>query len=528
MHVVMSTQLSASAGFVSSSSFTGTSALSHRKSLCGARVPNVSITTIGPPPRATRSAPIMESGSDGKVNYTYDPAEVAALKKGFTAIYLSPISYFCGEINLPGSKSLSNRVLLLAALCEGETRVGNLLESDDIRFMKDALDALGVAYATADGITTVVGCGGTFPISSANLFLGNAGTAMRPLTAALCTPRAEGTYVLDGVPRMRERPIGDLVDGLVQLGANVECSDTGCPPVTIQNTTAGLPGGVTKVSGKISSQYLSALLMAAPFAVNDVEIQIIDTLVSVPYVTMTVNLMKRFGVTVDVNAEKTVFRIAAGQRYVSPGEILVEGDASSASYFLAGGAIIGGPVTIHGCGKDSIQGDVEFATVLEAMGATVEWGPTSITVSRPKDKPLKGIDVSCQDIPDAAMTLAVVALFAEGPTAIRDVYNWRVKETERMKAIVAELTKLGAKVEEGRDYCIITPPERINKDVFIDTYDDHRMAMAFSLAACSGIAVSIRDPACTAKTFPTYFDELQRMASDEEDLIRRLQTGEGF
>jgi 3-phosphoshikimate 1-carboxyvinyltransferase len=462
------------------------------------------------------------------LDYTVDPAEEAALKAGFTAMRICPIGYFCGEINLPGSKSLSNRVLLLAALCDGVTRVENLLESDDIRYMKDALDALGVAHSTAAGVTTVTGCGGLFPNASANLFLGNAGTAMRPLTAALCASRAEGTYVLDGVPRMRERPIVDLIDGLSQLGAKVECSDTGCPPVTIRNTAAGLPGGVTKVSGKISSQYLSALLMAAPLAVSDVEIQIVDTLVSLPYVTMTINLMRRFGVTVDVNADSTLFCVTAGQRYVSPGNVKVEGDASSASYFLAGGAIVGGPVTVHGCGKDSIQGDVEFATVLESMGATVEWGPTSITVSRPKDKPLRGVDVSCQDIPDAAMTLAVVALFAEGPTAIRDVYNWRVKETERMKAIVTELTKLGATVEEGRDYCIITPPEKLNDEVFIDTYDDHRMAMAFALAACGGKPVSIRDPDCTAKTFPTYFEEFARMTTNLEDIARTIETGEGF
>lgn len=487
---------------------------------------------MGAAPRraALRMAEWSEPRLDEKGReYRVDLHEEARLEKGFTALRLPPIVEFRGEIDLPGSKSLSNRVLLLAALSDGETVVENLLESDDIRYMKEALTGLGVVHELmADGKTRVVGCGGAFPAASAELNLGNAGTAMRPLTAALCTVKAEGTYVLDGVPRMRERPIVDLIDGLVQLGADVECSDTGCPPVTIRNTAAGLKGGTTRVSGKISSQYLSALLMAAPFAANDVRIEIVDTLVSVPYVKMTVNLMARFGVGVTVNADNTLFTVAAGQRYKSPGTVFVEGDASSASYFLAGAAITGGKVTIHGCGRDSIQGDVEFATVLESMGADVEWGPTSITVSRPRDRPLKGVTVSCADIPDAAMTLAVVALFAEGPTEIRDVYTWRVKETERMKAIVTECTKLGATVEEGHDYCRITPFYRILPDVFVDTYDDHRMAMAFSLAACGRCAVHIVDPDCTKKTFPTYFDELSRLTQDKDDLLRRLQTGEGF
>lgn len=461
--------------------------------------------------------------------YRVDLVEERRFEKGFEALFLPPIHRFEGEVVLPGSKSLSNRVLLLAALAEGETVVDNLLDSDDITCMKEALEVLGVeTEQVGEKQMRVVGGGGEFKNASAELFLGNAGTAMRPLTAALCTVRAEGEYVLDGVPRMRERPIVDLIDGLVQLGANVTCSDTGCPPVTIRNTPAGLAGGTTRVSGKISSQYLSALLMAAPFAEKDVRIEIIDTLVSVPYVKMTINLMARFGVEVEASEDNSLFVVKAGQRYKSPGEIYVEGDASSASYFLAGAAITGGRVTIHGCGRDSIQGDVEFATVLEQMGADVEWGPTSITVSRPADRKLKGITAECGNIPDAAMTLAVVALFAEGTTEIRDVYNWRVKETERMKAIVTECTKLGATVEEGNDYCKITPFHRILPDVFVDTYDDHRMAMAFSLAACGNTAVNIVDPACTKKTFPTYFEELHRLTRDEDDIKRRLETGEGF
>lgn len=425
---------------------------------------------------------------------------------------LNPITRLAGTINLPGSKSLSNRILLLSALSEGETSISNLLESDDIVYMKSALDALNIQHRNEGDITKVVGCGGNIPNASAELFLGNAGTAMRPLTAALCTPSKEGQYVLDGVPRMRERPIIDLVDGLRQLGADVNCSETGCPPVVIRNKS-GLAGGVASVSGKISSQYLSALLMAAPLANNDVIIKIKDTLVSVPYVMMTINLMRRYGISVDVNGDNSEFRVAAGQKYISPGNVFVEGDASSASYFLAGGAITGGPVTVSGCGSDSIQGDVDFAKVLEKMGASVKWTPTTITVSREPTTKLRGVDVDCGDIPDAAMSLATTALFAEGPTAIRNVYNWRVKETERMKAIVTELRKLGADVEEGHDYCVIQPPAIVKPNVAIDTYDDHRMAMSFSLVACGGVPVIIRDPRCTAKTFPTYFEELARLTS---------------
>ncbi|KAI0561869.1 3-phosphoshikimate 1-carboxyvinyltransferase [Gracilaria domingensis] len=428
------------------------------------------------------------------------------------SIRLNPIKQMSGTINLPGSKSLSNRVLLLSALASGTTEIRNLLQSDDIRYMKAALDALGIHHEQVGDVVRVTGCAGDIPTASADLFLGNAGTAMRPLTAALCTATKPGVYVLDGVPRMRERPIVDLTDALKQLGADVECSDTGCPPVTIRNKE-GLPGGETYVSGKISSQYLSALLMAAPLAKNDVTIIIRDTLVSVPYVKMTINLMAKYGIKVEVDAEYTRFFVAAQQQYKSPGEVFVEGDASSASYFLAGAAITGGPVTVRGCGSDSIQGDVEFASVLEQMGARVEWQKNSITISRDANSSLKGVDVDCGDIPDAAMSLATTALFAEGTTTIRNVYNWRVKETERMKAIVTELRKLGADVEEGRDYCVITPPKKLREAVAIDTYDDHRMAMAFSLAACGDVAVVINDPACTAKTFPTYFDELAKLTN---------------
>eukprot|EP00903_Cladosiphon_okamuranus_P010798 g10201.t1 len=428
------------------------------------------------------------------------------------SVTIEPISLISGEVELPGSKSLSNRVLLLSALAEGTTKVENLLDSEDIQFMLGALKTLKVSMDSDLEAKTVevVGKAGPFEVSDpTELFLGNAGTAMRPLTAVVCA--GKGEFVMDGTPRMRERPIVDLVDGLKQLGVEISCSDTGCPPVTIK--AAGLKGGTTRVSGKISSQYLSALLMAAPLSSGEVVIEITDELVSAPYVHMTIKLMDKFGVKV-TNKGDMRFTIAAGQKYVSPGTIAVEGDASSASYFLGGAAITGGPVTVRGCGRDSVQGDVKFAEVLEKMGATLTWEANAMTVSRDMATPLTGVDVDCGEIPDAAMTLAVIALFAEGPTAIRNVYNWRVKETERMKAIVTELGKLGAEVEEGRDYCVITPPKEVKSGVAIDTYDDHRMAMCFSLAACARVPVIINDPECTAKTFPTYFNVLGELATD--------------
>ena len=460
--------------------------------------------------------PTLPSATSTRCNRRVLPARFRMTASTLESLDLSPIPLLAGKITLPGSKSLSNRILLLSALSTGTLSIHNLLDSDDIRYMLTALSDLGIPHSKttddSDSVkVTLTGCAGDIPVASADLFLGNAGTAMRPLTAALCTPAKHGVYLLDGTPRMRERPIVDLIDALSQLGADVSCSDTGCPPVTIRNES-GLPGGTAEVSGKISSQYLSALLMAAPLARSDVVLNIKDTLVSVPYVQMTINLMQKFGVTVETNASYSQFKIAAPQTYSSPQEIFVEGDASSASYFMAGAAITGGPVTVHGCGSESVQGDVRFANVLEQMGANVEWGANSITVSREKGQRLKGVDVDCVDIPDAAMSLAPTALFAEGRTVIRNVYNWRVKETERMKAIVTELRKLGATVEEGHDYCVIDPPEVVRQNVSIDTYDDHRMAMAFSLVACGGVPVTINDPGCTAKTFPTYFEELKRLS----------------
>jgi len=444
---------------------------------------------------------------------------------------LDPIKGLSGTVTLPGSKSLSNRALLLAALSKGTTTVENLLESDDTARMLEALRKVGIKIDESARFTEnriiIEGNSGPFDVSGQDgpceLFLGNAGTAMRPLAAVVCA--CKGKFVLDGTARMRERPIEDLVDALKQLGSPVECAQNpphgGCPPVTVE--ASGLEGGSCQLSGKISSQYLSALLMTAPLAKSGTTtIEIKDELVSKPYVDMTVGLMRKFGVQVeeeelsdDSNKPRPRYKVASGQSYISPGTYYVEGDASGASYFLAGGAITGGPVTVMGCGSESVQGDVKFAHVVEKMGATVEWKPNSITVSRRTDgsQPLLGVDVDCGEIPDAAMTLATIAICVQDgkPTAIRNVYNWRVKETERMKAICTELGKLGAEVEEGRDYCVIQPLPTILPEIAIDTYDDHRMAMVFSLVACAGVPVIIKDPECTAKTFPTYFKELEAL-----------------
>ena len=420
---------------------------------------------------------------------------------------LDPIRRISGSITLPGSKSLSNRVLLLAMLSEGETLIENLLDSDDVRRMVDALAKLKISYEEdrPNKKIRVRGVVGRIPVAEAKLFLGNAGTAIRPLTAALTL--GHGRFVLDGIERMRERPIQDLLEGLNQLGAHVRSiHNTGCPPVEI--IADGLLGGVTELSGAISSQYLSAILLTSPYAKTPVEIRIRDHLVSIPYVEMTIRLMSRFGVNVVVSEDFRNFYINAPQNYQSPETYFVEGDASSASYFLAGAAITGGSVTVVGCGTESLQGDAHFAKVLEMMGAEVGWQANKITVQGSGN--LKGIDVDMNEMPDAAMTLAVTALFARGTTAIRNIYNWRLKETERLKAVSCELKKLGAFVEEGEDYLIIAPPREL-MPAKISTYDDHRMAMAFSLAACGEVPITILNPTCVSKTFPDYFDQLSEL-----------------
>lgn len=418
---------------------------------------------------------------------------------------LPPIQRIDGKVHLPGSKSLSNRTLVLSMLASGETIIENLLTSDDVNHMLQALEDLGVQVDQIPDRVIVHGCAGAFPASTGNVFVGNSGTTMRLLTAALTL--GEGVFVLDGVLRMRERPIKDLVDALLPLGTDIRyLKKPGYPPLEIH--AKGLSGGNTEISGAISSQFLSALLMAAPYSTSDVCLTIRDKLVSAPYVDMTIKHMARFGVDVE-HKNFQEFYIRGNQLYQSPGDVFVEGDASSATYFLAGAAITGGTVTVHGCGSDSLQGDAQFAKVLEQMGAAVHYESHAVTVT---GQNLKGIDMDMNNMPDAAMTLAVVGLFAEGPTAIRNIYNWRVKETERMVAMVTELRKLGADVEEGEDYLIVNPPTKW-QSAAIDTYDDHRMAMAFALAACGPVPVNINDPGCTSKTFPTYFEVLKSLIS---------------
>ncbi|MFC0116876.1 3-phosphoshikimate 1-carboxyvinyltransferase [Pseudoalteromonas xiamenensis] len=419
---------------------------------------------------------------------------------------LQPISKVNGVVTLPGSKSLSNRILLLAALCKGQTKVTNLLDSDDIRHMLGALEQMGVSVTLNEEKTEALvnGQGGVLNTPSNELFLGNAGTAYRPLTAVLAT--TQGEFTLVGEPRMEERPIGHLVDALSDLGADITYLKTkDYPPLKIAGKR--LTGGRVEIDGSISSQFLTALLMAAPLFAGDSEIHIKGELVSKPYIDITLGVMRQFGVDVD-NENYQVFRVKGNQQYQSPGEILVEGDASSASYFVAAAAIAGGEIEIRGVGSKSVQGDIGFAHVMEQVGAQIDWHDDRIVVRKGE---LKGVDIDANAIPDAAMTLATVALFAKGPTAIRNIYNWRVKETDRLNAMATELRKVGATVVEGHDFIEIEPPKTFNV-VDIDTYNDHRIAMCFSMVAVGGKEIIINDPKCTAKTFPTYFDVLSSIS----------------
>jgi 3-phosphoshikimate 1-carboxyvinyltransferase len=417
-------------------------------------------------------------------------------------LLLKSIARVDGEILLPGSKSLSNRILLLAALSRGVTEVYNLLDSDDTNRMAESLQRLGVSLELSQENTVcrVQGLGGPFPQQETELFLGNSGTTIRTICAALCL--GEGDFTLTGDPRMYERPIKDLVDALRQLGANIEyLAQDGYPPLRIH--AKGIPGGRVSIRGNVSSQYLTAALLSAPLARQDMVIDVEGDLVSKPYIDMTVAVMRRFGAAVEADGYRQ-YRVPGGQGYQSPGSALVEGDASSATYFLAAAAIKGGTVRVNGVGLSSVQGDVQLADVLEQMGAPVRRGEDWIEVSRGD---LRGVDLDLNHIPDAAMTVATTALFARGKTVIRNVGNWRVKETDRLAAMAAELRKVGAEVEEGEDYLGITPPERIIPAA-IDTYNDHRMAMSFSLAALGDAPITINNPECVSKTFPDYFEQL--------------------
>jgi 3-phosphoshikimate 1-carboxyvinyltransferase len=430
-----------------------------------------------------------------------------------------PLRSAGGTVRLPGSKSISNRVLLLAALSIGHTDIADLLDSDDTRVMLAALAQLGCRIEPQpDGALRVHGLGGALPVKQAQLFLGNAGTAMRPLTAALALLASEhgGAFELSGIARMHERPIGDLVDALRQLGCPVDClGQEGYPPLRLGN---GTPQALTldqpiRVRGDVSSQFLTALLLALPLvARHNVVIEVVGELISRPYIEITLNLLERFGVTVRRDGWQR-FTIPAGSRYTSPGRIPVEGDASSASYFIALGALATPTpgtdgITIEGVGLSSIQGDIRFVEAARQMGAVVSGEANRLHIRRGA-WPLKAIDLDCNHIPDAAMTLAVMALYADGTTTLRNIASWRVKETDRIAAIATECRKLGATVEEGADFIRVTPPTEW-RAASIHTYDDHRIAMCFSLAAFNpaGLPVRIEDPKCVAKTFPDYFETL--------------------
>lgn len=438
-----------------------------------------------------------------------------------------------GEVRLPGSKSIANRALLLAALADGQTRISNLPIADDVQILIQTLPALGVpiralagpglsaseanAAAAAqdapsqqsDGAITeleVTGAGGPFRISRGEINVENAGTAFRPLTAVLAA--GTGEFVIDGNAQMRERPIRDLVDGLRELGIDIECEPNGCPPVRLR--ARGIAGGTVRMSGTVSSQYISAVLMASPFARDrDLAIELPAEPVSKPYIDLTIDMMADFGVIVGRDGYR-LFRTAAGQNYRTPGVYPIEGDASAATYFLGAGALPGcGPVRVHGLSRNSRQGDVGFAELLREMGADISYGDDWIEVRGAAGRPggrLKALDRDMNDMPDAAMTVAVLALFADGESHIRNIANLRVKESERIRGLRTELEKLGAVVREEHDALHITPPDAGLRSARIETYKDHRMAMAFSLAAF-GAPLEILDPGCVAKTYTRYFED---------------------
>lgn len=425
-----------------------------------------------------------------------------------------PLAGAAGTVRLPGSKSISNRILLMAALSRGNTVVHDLLASDDTHVMLTALQQLGCGVNRQGDAVVITGLDGRLKEGALRLFMGNAGTAIRPLTAALALLGA--TAELCGVQRMHERPIGDLVDALRQFGCNIDyLGAPGFPPLQLRPGLLKL-GETIQVRGDVSSQFLTALLMALPLvARQDIHIEVVGALISKPYITITLNLLRRFGIEIQQDGWRR-FTVPASSRYASPGNIHVEADASSASYFIALGAIAAlAPGTnglkIEGVGEQSIQGDIRFIEAARAMGAHIDTGPNALSVRR-GHWPLKAIDIDCNHIPDAAMTLAVMALYADGCSTLRNIASWRVKETDRIAAMACELRKLGATVDEGADYLSITPPATPAdwKAAAIHTYDDHRMAMCFALAAFNPAALPVRiiDPKCVAKTYPNYFEDL--------------------
>ncbi len=414
-----------------------------------------------------------------------------------------------GEIYLPGSKSISNRALLVASMAQGKTRLRNLLDSDDTQYMLRALRQLGVDISITDqpsGTCEVVGCAGPLVTQPRNeqLQLGMAGTAYRPLAAALCL--GKGSFELLGNARMQQRPIGHLVDALRQMGGQLDyLRNSGYPPLRVEGT--GLAGGVIRMRGDISSQFLTSILLSAPLADAELRIEIEGEQVSKPYLDITLGLMRRFGAKAEHDNYQT-FRVTPSP-YRAIGDYLIEGDASNATYFLAAGAITGTGIEVVGLGRNSVQGDIAFTEVLRAMGAAVSVDNYSVRVAPGE---LRAIDLDLNHIPDAAMTVAVLALFAKGTSTLRNLYNLRVKETDRLTALATELRKVGATVIEGQDFLTITPPAQL-RHAEIDTYDDHRMAMCFSLLALGGVPVTLRNPGCVGKTFPGYFEAFAKVAA---------------
>ena len=427
------------------------------------------------------------------------------------SITLNALHEIGGRIRLPGSKSISNRALLIAAQAKGVTRLHNLLDSDDTRYLRTALDRLGVELIDGIDSLRVTGCDGVLVKKTGpeqadpiELQLGMAGTAYRPLTAALCL--GGGEFELQGNARMSERPIGHLVDALRDLGARIDyLGQTDYPPLRVHGT--GLRGGTIRMRGDISSQYLTSLLLSAPLLHSELSVAIEGELVSKPYLDITLALMRSFGAQIE-HEDYARFHVSPGG-YQAVEDYLIEGDASNATYFLAAGAISGGGITVDGIGADSVQGDIAFTEVLKKMGADVRVDATNVSV-RPGT--LKAVDLDLNHIPDAAMTVAILALFADGTSTLRNLYNLRVKETDRLAALATELRKVGATVVEGSDFLRITPPEAF-KHAIIHTYDDHRMAMCFALLALGGVPVTLEDPHCVNKTFPNFFTEFAKVAA---------------
>ncbi|MBN3859821.1 3-phosphoshikimate 1-carboxyvinyltransferase [Neisseriaceae bacterium PsAf] len=420
-----------------------------------------------------------------------------------SSLFLAPNSINSSKICLPGSKSISNRSLLLAALSQGKCHLYNVLDSDDTQYMKKALESLGIDIQNINQNEIMIeGNEGNFTVKEADLFLGNAGTAFRPLTSVLALQ--DGHYHMHGVPRMHERPIKDLVDSLQQIGSHIEyLEQPGCPPLMIEPFAYNGKNTVS-ISGLVSSQFLTALLIALPLLKKEITIEVTGDLISKPYINITLNMIKKFGITI-VNHHFKSFTIPANSKYVAPEDYYIESDASSASYFLAAAFLTGVPLTLEGLGQNSIQGDIEFAYELEKLGAHLEMTEQSITLSRDNSLPIPAFNIDAIHIPDAAMTFCIIALAANGTSTIRNIASWRVKETDRIEAMKTELEKLGATIETTQDSIKITPPLTLNPNVDIDTYDDHRMAMCFALVSLLNTPITINDPECVKKTFPDFF-----------------------